>query len=48
MLTKNGKKIVFLSSTIISPSLKEILKSFKNKYNNTEVVYFDTISKSSF
>ena len=44
---KKGKKIVFLSSTVISPSLNEILKSFKNEYINTEIVYFDTISKSS-
>ena len=48
VISKKGKKIVFLSSTIISPSLKELLNSFKNKYNNTEVVFFDTISKSSF
>jgi len=46
-ISKNGKKIVFLSSTIISPSFKEILNSFSNKFNTTEVVYFDSISKSA-
>ena len=46
-VSKKGKKIVFLSSTLISPSFKEILNLFTNKFNNTEVVYFDSISKSA-
>ncbi len=45
--SKKGKKIVFLSSTIISPSFKEILNTFSKKFRTTEIVYSDSISKSA-
>jgi molybdopterin-containing oxidoreductase family iron-sulfur binding subunit len=41
------KKIVLLSSTIISPSTKKLLKEFKNKYDNFELVQYDAVSKNS-
>ena len=38
---KDGR-IAFLTSTILSPSTKEIIKEFKNKYNNVEHVMIDS------
>ena len=38
---KEGK-IALLTSTILSPSTKEIIKEFKNKYNNVEHVMIDS------
>ena len=35
-------KIALLTSTILSPSTKEIIKEFKNKYNNVEHVMIDS------
>jgi len=46
-LENADKQIVLLTSTIISPSTKYLLKDFKKKYNNFRVVYYDTISKDS-
>ena len=38
---KDGR-IALLTSTILSPSTKEIIKEFKNKYNNVEHVMIDS------
>ena len=43
---KTNKKITFLTSTIISPTFKNIISKFSEKYKNFQVVYFDPISKS--
>ena len=40
----NGKKIVLLSSTIISPTTKELIKDFSKNYSNVEHVVSDSIS----
>ena len=40
----NGKKIVLLSSTIISPTTKELIKDFTKFYSNVEHVVYDSIS----
>ena len=45
-ISKNGGKIVILSSSIISPSTQSILADFKRKYPTTEVVYYDSVSAS--
>ncbi|HBY52224.1 MAG TPA: molybdopterin oxidoreductase [Marinilabiliales bacterium] len=42
---KNGK-IVILSSTIISPSTKNVYKDFIKTYPNTRIIYYDAISAS--
>lgn len=39
-----GKKIVILSSTIISPSTKALINDFKAKYPTTELVMYDAVS----
>ena len=38
-----GKKIVFLTATIISPSLKSLLDKFSLKYPNFEHIMYDSI-----
>ena len=39
----DGKKIVFLTSTIISPSLKSIFTDFSKQYPNVEHVMYDSV-----
>ncbi len=39
--------IVILSSTIISPSTKEVYKDFVKAFPNTRIVYYDAISASA-
>ena len=46
-LDTTSKDIVILTSTIISPSNKELLKEFKNKFKNVKVVSYDAVSKDS-
>ncbi|MCH8904153.1 MAG: TAT-variant-translocated molybdopterin oxidoreductase [Bacteroidetes bacterium] len=41
-----GQKIVILSSTIISPSTKQVIADFKTKYPTTEHITYDAISCS--
>ena len=40
----NDKKIVFLTSTILSPSIESILNDFSEKYNNVEHIMYDAVS----
>ncbi len=40
-------RIVILSSTIISPSTKNVYEDFIKKYPNTRIVYYDVISSSA-
>ena len=42
-----GNRIVILSSTIISPSTKNVYEEFMKAYPNTRVVYYDAISSSA-
>ena len=42
-----GKKIVILSSTILSPSTKALINDFKAKYPTTELVMYDAVSYSA-
>lgn len=42
-----GGKIVILSSTIISPSTKQVYDDFINTYPNAGIVYYDAISASA-
>ena len=46
-LKDSNKKIVLVSSTIISPSAKQILKDFKKFYKNFNHITYDTLSKDS-
>lgn len=46
-INANGRKIVILSSTIISPSTKSVYKDFIKTYPNTQIVYYDAISASA-
>ena len=46
-LKTSSKKIVLLTSTIISPSTKRLLARFKKIYNNFELVTYDTFSKDA-
>ena len=39
----NGKKIVLLTSTIISPSLNSIVDKFSGKYSNVEHIMYDSV-----
>jgi molybdopterin-containing oxidoreductase family iron-sulfur binding subunit len=41
------EKTVILSSTVISPSTKQIFEAFKEKYPGSDVVYYDAISYSA-
>ena len=41
-----GSKVVLLSSTIISPSSREIIRKFAEKQGNTEWVQYDPVSAS--
>jgi len=42
-----GEKIVILSSTVISPSTKQVFADFIAKYPTTQIVYYDAISYSA-
>ncbi len=46
-LKTSTKKIVLLTSTIISPSTKSLLDKFKNTYSNFNVVVYDAVSKNA-
>ena len=41
-----GSKVVLLSSTIISPSTREIIRKFAEKQGNTEWIQYDPVSAS--
>ncbi len=43
-LNKEGKEIVILSGTIISPSTKQLIEEFKAIYPNTKWITYDAIS----
>jgi Fe-S-cluster-containing dehydrogenase component/anaerobic selenocysteine-containing dehydrogenase len=45
-LRANNKKVVILTSTIISPSTLAVLENFKKEYPNVETVTYDAISAS--
>ncbi len=44
--SKEGKTVI-LSSSVISPSTKQLFEAFKEKYPRSDVVYYDTISYSA-
>lgn len=46
-INANGRNIVILSSTIISPSTKSVYDDFIKTYPNTRIVYYDAISSSA-
>jgi MoCo/4Fe-4S cofactor protein with predicted Tat translocation signal len=46
-IAASGEKIVIFTSTVISPSTKQLFKDFAAKYPTTEVVYYDAISYSA-
>ena len=39
----NGKKIVLLTATIISPSMKSLIDEFSKRYTNVEHIMYDAI-----
>ncbi len=43
----SGEKIIILSSTVISPSTKQLFADFAVKYPTTQVIYYDAISYSA-
>ena len=45
-LKTQGGKIVLMSSTVISPSTREIIRKFAEKQGNTEWIQYDPISAS--
>ena len=45
-LKSQGGKVVLLSSTIISPSTREIVRKFAEKQTNTEWIQYDPVSAS--
>ncbi len=45
-LKSQGGKVVLLSSTIISPSTREIIRKFTEKQTNTEWIQYDPVSAS--
>jgi len=46
LLKTKGGKVVLLSSTIISPSTREIIRKFAEKQTNTEWIQYDPVSAS--
>jgi Fe-S-cluster-containing dehydrogenase component len=46
-LNQSGKKIVFLTSTIISPTTKKLMEEFTATFPNIEVVTYDPVSFSA-
>ena len=47
LFNKSTKKLVLLTSTLISPSTKFLLDRFKTKYPKFEVVTYDAVSKDA-
>lgn len=45
-LQSQGGKVVLLSSTIISPSTRELIRKFAEKQTNTEWIQYDPVSAS--
>ncbi|MBL7971971.1 MAG: TAT-variant-translocated molybdopterin oxidoreductase [Prolixibacteraceae bacterium] len=45
-LQSQGGKVVLLSSTIISPSTRELIRKFADKQTNTEWIQYDPVSAS--
>ncbi len=45
-LSNDNKKVVLLTSTLISPSTKKVITYFQTKYPNVEVVQYDAVSAS--
>ena len=43
-LAQSGKKVVLLTSTIISPATRALINEFTDKYNNIEWVTYDPVS----
>lgn len=43
-LNQSGKKVVFLTSTIISPATKTLMEEFTTTFPNIEVVTYDPVS----
>ena len=43
-ISAEGKEIVLLTSTIISPTTKQIIKEFSEKYNNVSWLTYDAVS----
>ncbi len=43
----SNEKVVFMTSTLISPSSKKLIKEFKAKYPNFEHVAYDAVSHSA-
>ena len=46
LINNQGKQIVLVSPTVISPTTKKTIALLSKKYNNLNVVYCDPISKS--
>jgi molybdopterin-containing oxidoreductase family iron-sulfur binding subunit len=45
-ISREGGKIILLSSTVISPSTKEVIRVFMEKYPGTEILWYDASSAS--
>ncbi len=43
-LSRDGKKVVLLTSTVISPSTRKVIGQFKTKYPNVEWLTYDSVS----
>ena len=46
LINNQGKQMVLVSPTVISPTTKKTIALLSKKYNNLNVVYCDPISKS--
>ena len=46
-IKSENKKLVILSSTVISPSTKAAIDKFKSKFVNTDLIIYDAISSSA-
>ncbi|WGH28023.1 MAG: 4Fe-4S dicluster domain-containing protein [Candidatus Bostrichicola ureolyticus] len=46
-ISQNGKKIIILSSSLPSPSTKQLINDFSKVYKNTQLVIYDAFSYSS-
>ncbi len=44
---KQGRKMAILSSSVVSPSTRNILEDFQKKYPTTRIVHYDAISSSA-
>jgi Fe-S-cluster-containing dehydrogenase component/anaerobic selenocysteine-containing dehydrogenase len=42
-----GRKMVILTSSVVSPSTRKVLKDFQDKYPTTRIVHYDAISSSA-